>query len=214
MTDLLVNVHEGLKPLGPDVSMVTGSYQYFHYGCDGQDDRGWGCGYRTLQTICSWIRNKWLEDGKSSSLRDVPSLPDIQAALVAMQDKPDSFCGSKQWIGTFEIFLCIDHFYNVPCRIVHVHQGSELDSHMEELYEHFTKTGSPVMMGGESDNSSKGILGVCREPMSLLVLDPHYYGKTPDKEALQQAGFVKWVPLDAFHQQSFYNLCLPLPHRS
>ena len=35
---------------------VSGHYEYWHYGCDGFDDRGWGCGYRTLQTICSWIR--------------------------------------------------------------------------------------------------------------------------------------------------------------
>lgn len=35
---------------------VQGTYEYWHYGCDGLDDRGWGCGYRTLQTICSWIR--------------------------------------------------------------------------------------------------------------------------------------------------------------
>ena len=39
MAGLLVDVHECLKSPGLDVSMVTGSYQYFHYGCDGQDDR-------------------------------------------------------------------------------------------------------------------------------------------------------------------------------
>merc|ERR1712227_1097062 len=31
-------------------------YEYWHYLCDGFDDRGWGCGYRTLQTIASWIK--------------------------------------------------------------------------------------------------------------------------------------------------------------
>jgi hypothetical protein len=33
-------------------------YEYWHYYCDGFDDRGWGCGYRTLQTIVSWIINR------------------------------------------------------------------------------------------------------------------------------------------------------------
>lgn len=37
-------------------TVVSGTYEYWHYGCDGLDDRGWGCGYRTLQTIASWIR--------------------------------------------------------------------------------------------------------------------------------------------------------------
>ena len=35
--------------------LVKGSYEYWHYGCDGFDDRGFGCGYRTLQSICSWM---------------------------------------------------------------------------------------------------------------------------------------------------------------
>ena len=51
------NVHIGLPD--PDnsseVTLCRGDYEYWHYGRDGFDDRGWGCGYRTLQTICSWI---------------------------------------------------------------------------------------------------------------------------------------------------------------
>ena len=38
------------------ISAVIGPYEYWHYLCDGFDDRGWGCGYRTLQTIVSWIK--------------------------------------------------------------------------------------------------------------------------------------------------------------
>ena len=28
------------------LSLICGSSSYFHYGVDGLDDRGWGCGYR------------------------------------------------------------------------------------------------------------------------------------------------------------------------
>ena len=35
---------------------VKGSYEYWHYICDSFDDRGFGCGYRTLQSICSWMQ--------------------------------------------------------------------------------------------------------------------------------------------------------------
>lgn len=33
----------------------------------------------------------------------VPSIREIQAALVDMQDKPRSFLNSRQWIGSFEV---------------------------------------------------------------------------------------------------------------
>ena len=38
---LLQNVHDGLAlpEDGASVSMVTGTYEYYHYGCDGFDDR-------------------------------------------------------------------------------------------------------------------------------------------------------------------------------
>ena len=57
---LLKNVHRfGLDnpPEGTEgqISAVMGEYEYWHYLCDSFDDRGWGCGYRTLQTIASWI---------------------------------------------------------------------------------------------------------------------------------------------------------------
>ena len=57
---LLNNVHSNL-PLPFDKSKlskimtVKGAYEYWHYGCDGFDDRGFGCGYRTLQTLLSWL---------------------------------------------------------------------------------------------------------------------------------------------------------------
>ncbi|CAF0957870.1 unnamed protein product [Adineta ricciae] len=40
------------------IDPVRGSLTFYHYKCDGHDDRGWGCGYRTLQTLCSWKINQ------------------------------------------------------------------------------------------------------------------------------------------------------------
>ena len=58
---LLQNVHRMCLDCPPEgtegsISAVVGPYEYWHYRCDGFDDRGWGCGYRTLQTIVSWIK--------------------------------------------------------------------------------------------------------------------------------------------------------------
>ncbi|XP_045196656.2 ufm1-specific protease 1-like [Mercenaria mercenaria] len=202
------DVHDGLEPFGSDNHIARGAYLYYNYGCDKFDDRGWGCGYRTLQSICSWIKNQQ-EKGSSQISHRVPSIPEIQEALVAIGDKPDTFKGSKDWIGSFEVCLCIDHFYNVPCKIIHVNSGADLPDHVEELVKHFQEYGAPVMMGGDSDSSSKGVVGVCRNPQALLIVDPHHYGPAKCKTYLQKEGWVKWRLIEEFKEHSFYNLCLP-----
>ncbi|KAH7940226.1 hypothetical protein HPB52_022546 [Rhipicephalus sanguineus] len=109
MTALLEDIHEGLE-LPQRVrraACVRGKYAYYHYGCDGLDDRGWGCGYRTLQTICSWV----LFQKAGEEAKPVPSIAEIQAALVSLGDKEAHFEGSCDWIGSTEVFLCLDHFY-------------------------------------------------------------------------------------------------------
>lgn len=64
--------------------------------------QGWGCGYRTLQTIASWIiKNETLN-------KTVPSIKEIQEILVSIEDKGPSFIGSRQWIGSFEVPLIIE----------------------------------------------------------------------------------------------------------
>lgn len=223
MTYLLENVHEGMEPPpGADcVAYVKGKYDYYHYGCDGVDDRGWGCGYRTLQTLCSWVVHQRCQAGQEPA-RAVPSISEIQAALVSLGDKEPGFQGSRDWIGSTEVFLCLDHFYQVPCRVLHASSGGQVADHVDALLAHFQQQGSPVMMGGDTDASSKGILGVCRTSSGkpfLLVLDPHWYrndakqGPLADSTVLREHGWVGWLPLDSLMDGSFYNLCLPLLRR-
>lgn len=209
------NAHCGLSHPRIDpmkCSLVKGDYLYFHYGCDGMDDRGWGCGYRTIQTMASWICHNCTLQAKNRS-RPAPSLLEIQQALVTMEDKPSSFLGSREWIGTFEASLVLDYFYDVPCKLVHVRGGgAELEQvAVEELHQHFEKHGSPVMMGGDRDNSSKGIVGVWTGDNGsyLLVIDPHYYGCQLEKADLQRRGWVSWKRVSSLDQSSFYNLCMP-----
>ena len=57
---------------------VEGDYDYLHYLYDGTNDRGWGCGYRTLQTIISWI----VKNVSSDTQKQIPSLTTIQEILV------------------------------------------------------------------------------------------------------------------------------------
>lgn len=203
--ELLKDVHLGLPVPCHDparLALLSGHYLYYHYGCDGLDDRGWGCGYRTLQTLCSW------PGGQSSG---VPGLPALQGALEAMGDKPPGFRGSRNWIGCVEASLCLEHFGGPQGRLCHLPRGVGLRGEEERLYSHFTTGGGPVMVGGDADAQSKALLGICEGPGSevyVLILDPHYWGTPKNRCELQAAGWVGWQKVKSvFDSNSFYNLC-------
>jgi hypothetical protein len=42
--------------IGGQLYLVDGAYEYYHYMQDKFNDAGWGCAYRSLQTIVSWFR--------------------------------------------------------------------------------------------------------------------------------------------------------------
>lgn len=203
---------------GLDVYAVSGEYSYYHYRIDGLDDRGWGCGYRTCQTLCSWIyfcqRNtrgaSYTKPKKIHGL--LPSIPELQQILVDVGDKPASFINSKEWIGSFEISICLDVIYDVPCRLIHILPGT-FGTHVKALCQHFERYGGPIMMGGDCDNSSKGIVGVAvhRENKSvhLIILDPHCDTYVTDAKELWESKRVTLLPIEQLDQQSFYNLCVP-----
>lgn len=83
---------------------------------DGQNIfQGWGCGYRTLQSLCSWLRHELTTTDKAAA--EVPSIPAIQEALVVMGDKSERFKNSRDWIGSFEVCICLDYFYDVSYHV-------------------------------------------------------------------------------------------------
>lgn len=211
MVDLveLENIHEKL-PVKESKWCVLGSHRYYHYKCDGYNDVGWGCGYRTIQTICSWIQRQE-EANKDVKQATIPSILDIQRILVDSGDKPSRFHGSREWIGCFEASIVIDTLYNVPCKIVHCEQGGELK--LNFIQELFRDGGGPIMMGGDLDAASKGILGYSIDPTPcVLVADPHFSqdsSQSIDAEYLIRNEWVNWRAADSFETNSFYNFCLP-----
>lgn len=56
--------------------LVDGSYDYYHYMQDNMNDNGWGCAYRSMQTICSWLKLQQYTN------KEVPAHKDIQKLLV------------------------------------------------------------------------------------------------------------------------------------
>ena len=139
----LNNVHIGLAPSGVngEVALVQGTYTYHHYMQDNFDDNGWGCAYRSLQTLISWFRHQGYV-GTS-----VPSHEQIQKCLVDIGDKERSFIGSRQWIGSTEVGFVLEKSCDVQCKFLSVSSGEDLENKGRELAHHFKTNGTPIMIG-------------------------------------------------------------------
>ncbi|CAG11526.1 unnamed protein product, partial [Tetraodon nigroviridis] len=186
------------------VYLVQGIYSYHHYMQDRMDDKGWGCAYRSLQTICSWFRQQGYVE------RPVPTHKDIQQALVDVGDKQASFVGSCQWIGSIEVQAVLSHLLGVTSKIMFVSQGSDLGSKGRELANHFLTEGTPIMIGGGV--LAHTILGVAWSETTgdirYLILDPHYTG-AEDLQVITEKGWCGWKGPNFWDQTAYYNLCLP-----
>ncbi|XP_034650655.1 probable Ufm1-specific protease 1 [Drosophila subobscura] len=186
--------------------LTRGRFSYFHYGCDGHQDAGWGCGYRTLQTAISWLINK-----RSQAAQQVPSIREIQQILIELGDKPASFGGSRDWVGTLEEFYVIDALFQLPCKILHTKELCA-EEVLQQIRNYFVEYAGFIPMGGLSDAASKGIAGWHGTPTGevyLLIVDPHYAGVPESKQQLIDSGYVRWMHTSEL-QASAYNLCLML----
>ena len=74
--------------------------------------QGWGCAYRSLQTLWSWFVLQGYTDSP------VPTHQQIQETLVKVGDKEQHFIGSKEWIGSFEVGTVLDQLLGVSCLVI------------------------------------------------------------------------------------------------
>jgi hypothetical protein len=209
----IVDIHKLVPSPGSDyeVHLVKGAYEYYHYCQDGFDDKGWGCAYRSMQTIVSWLLKQNL------SIKAVPSHAEIQRMLVDMLDKPPSFANSKQWIGAVEISMCLSQHWDVGCKILHAQDGTKVSSYLTELINHFDLLGSPIMAGGSvlaytilglAVNVVNPLLPNGQPDVKYLILDPHYIGSELPQTIISN-GWCAWQPPTIWKKQAFYNLCVP-----
>ncbi|XP_054738226.1 probable Ufm1-specific protease 1 [Anastrepha obliqua] len=213
---LLSNVHRYLPPSSkaPEADCrsytfyTKGDWLYFHDGCDGFKDNGWGCAYRTLQSVSSWIVNK---RGSSDCDATVPSIKEIQQTIVQIGYRDKEFVGSHDSIGAIEVFYTLDTLYDVVCKIIHVAQHDNLKKYASILKKYFEDYGGLVMMCGDKKDASKGIAGlhISGNQVYLLVIDPHFVGVPKSVQELVDHGCIRWQHTSEFVDSSFYNICLP-----
>ncbi|XP_040168487.1 ufm1-specific protease 2 [Anopheles arabiensis] len=204
---VLINPHETLTVPHPEgrTAVVDGVYTYHHYMQDSFDDNGWGCAYRSLQTLVSWFNLQGYSSGP------IPTHNDIQSCLVRLGDKQRPFIGSRQWIGSTEVSMCLSGLLGIDSRIMFVMHGSELASRGMELLQHFQQEGTPIMIGGGV--LAHTILGVSMNAelgeTKFLILDPHYTG--PDELGpVLGKGWCAWKGGDFWDKVAHYNLCMPI----
>eukprot|EP00965_Chrysotila_dentata_P251142 6209863-Pleurochrysis_carterae.AAC.3 len=148
------------------VHLLQGELRYYHYGLQGFADHGWGCGYRTIQSILSWLAPS-----------ELPlTIPKMQALL--RETNGSSFFGSRSWVGVTDAVQILDSIHDATVIVRTLKSGREAMSLLPELITHFDLGGGPVMIGGGSDVYSKTVVGVSEgldaRTASLLIWDPHY----------------------------------------
>ena len=187
--------------------LIRGDYHYYHYNQDNFNDAGWGCAYRSLQTLLSWFL---LNTSVGKNIK-IPTIPEIQTILVKIGDKDKKIIGSNDWIGAIEVNLVLNELLGIDNQILYVPSGSELNSKGRELLYHFQHNGTPVMVGG--GKFAYTILGVDYDKVKgeckFLILDPHYSGEDEVKTIINK-GWCNWKTIEIFKKENFYNLCLPL----
>lgn len=176
------------------------------------NDSGWGCAYRSLQTLVSWFR---LQNFTS---KPSPRHAQMQQMLVDLEDKPASFVGSSNWIGAIELSYILDKYLAVTSKIITVNRGADIPSRTRELVQHFKSQGTPVMVGGGV--LAYTLLGVQFNEQTgdcaFLILDPHYTGSDELKK-IHAGGWVCWKKMGdsaaaggkLFAEDAFYNFLCP-----
>ena len=128
----------------PAPTLVRGPFRYFHYACDAFNDTGWGCGFRTVQTILSWL-----------SPENVPSIPELQGLLGHATD-------GSSWIGVQDAVVILDELADSRVKVLTLASGRDAAAHLAALEAHFDAGGGPCMIGGGTDVYSKTVVGVSR----------------------------------------------------
>lgn len=228
----LTNVHSGLVDSsgikGGSRSIIEGTYTYHHYMQNHFNDNGWGCAYRSLQTIISWFKHQGFiyspdtrpYEPKTDNLQSlridlcsesrVPTHEEIQKILVDVGDKNSDFIGSKKWIGSQEVCYVLNHMYGIESKFIAVNSGGDLVAKARDLGAHFADQSTPVMIGGGV--LAHTIIGTDfnekNGDIRYLILDPHYT-EEEDLDKITKKGWCGWKKNSFWDKSSFYNLCLP-----
>lgn len=135
MPTKLVNPHLFLKTETKDKFSqyyVKGLYEYYHYGDHNFNDQGWGCAYRSLETLLSWFRLQ-----QKLKLLTVPTVQEIQNIIDLIDCTSDQkLSNSNTWIGATEVSWVVKKLTGFDCRILHIKDGKDIVEQAEMFRDH------------------------------------------------------------------------------
>lgn len=203
-----MDVHYLIKKGPFDGIIVQNGYRYFHYNVDGYNDSGWGCAYRSIQTLLSWFITNF------NVCDSIPRIEELQAMLKKGDYAFGNLSiGSKQWIGCIEAGIILREVSNgrISHKILTAFTIEELeDLFMRQVHQHAIDVGSPVMVG--AGDYAFTVIGLSQVEKSVLVIDPHFLGS--EYELALSRGYIGWKDVRTFFEftktrSQFINICIP-----
>ena len=201
-----------ILPARPGGLICHPSFYFYHYECDKVSDSGWGCAYRTLQSIISWFRSNYQIFDHVHSIEEIQDMirkADYAHATLSI--------GSKVWIGSVEIATVLSNLSqnHIACRILHARTLPELETYLLTVVkEHLVNVGIPFMVGAGSYSFT--LAGIDVETKSVLIVDPHFEDPSRNADANKAVakGFIGWKRIAQFFDfkkvsGNFINICLP-----
>ena len=102
----------------------------------------------------------WISELSDLQVDDTQSGAHVELQRVCSVMQPgSSFVGSYDWIGSQEVARALEGRDGIPCIIVAVRSGKEMNESVPRFGAHFEGGGSPYMIGGGSGYAltSRGI---------------------------------------------------------
>ena len=104
-----------------------GLYEYYHYSDQSFNDHGWGCAYRSLQTMLSWFNIQ-----NHCEISKMPTITQIQQTIDLINIGSDQkLKQTREWIGATQVSWVVKRMTGYDCRILHIADGKDIIEHCQ-----------------------------------------------------------------------------------
>ncbi|XP_038661577.1 ufm1-specific protease 2-like isoform X2 [Scyliorhinus canicula] len=207
VSDYLLNVHEHLPPLDPEVFKIylpSGIYEFHHCMQENENDEGWGSLYHCLQVIISWFKYQ------GYTAKPVPTLKELQEMLSKMNKNFAKVVEAEEWLKAEHLQATLRHF-RITNSITEMKSKAE---EPRELVPHFRHHGTPVVIWNKvifSKPKAYVLLGMAedekQDTRKVLTLSTMYTGPDEIPKIIDEA--VAWRGKEFWDEMELFSLILP-----
>eukprot|EP00300_Choanocystis_sp_HF-7_P030348 c39166_g1_i1.p1 GENE.c39166_g1_i1~~c39166_g1_i1.p1 ORF type:complete len:348 (-),score=38.33 c39166_g1_i1:9-1052(-) len=160
---------------------LMSGFKPHYYACDSENDTGWGCGHRCIQSLVWQLANqqRMLSGGAADTVLEVPRIAQILTDLATLPAAAGEATATwGEWLAVDSMTRYLGHFHGLAnCRMVSLTRMAQLEQLAEDLRDHFLLkdllvvaegTGQLFMLGGVRCVAAAG-----QPSYDLFVVDPH-----------------------------------------